>query len=285
LTHPRLAVLLGALFALVAEASGGAGRPLRVMSIEACADQLVLALLPPEQITSVTWLSRDPGLSLMARQARGVGVNHGEAEEVLRDHPDLVVAGGYTSSATRAALRKLGYPLLELPPIDNFDDVRRSTLTVARAVGAEAKGAALVAQMDAVLRQLASSPAPRVRVAAWDSAQVSVQPSSMFDAELKAAGVRNVLGARAPAAEALLAAAPDLIVRGAPPDAPPGRRTDIADNPVVRRLWGDRIVVFAQVYYLCGTPFSAEGAARLRQALREAERRARSAPPRAAAAR
>jgi iron complex transport system substrate-binding protein len=88
-----------------------------------------------------------------------------------------------------------------------------------------------------------------------------------------------VLGDRAPNVETLLAAAPDLIVRGAPADEPPGRQTDMADHPMVRRFWGERTVVFAQRFYLCGTPFSADGALELRRALRQAQARARRLPP------
>ena len=46
--------------------------PLRVMSLNQCADQIVLALLPPERITSVTWLNRDPLTSRMVAEAERV---------------------------------------------------------------------------------------------------------------------------------------------------------------------------------------------------------------------
>ena len=55
------------------------------MSLNQCTDQIVLALLPKDRITSVTWLSRDPLTSRMAAQAREVGANFGAA----------ATAGGY----------------------------------------------------------------------------------------------------------------------------------------------------------------------------------------------
>ena len=144
----------------------------RVMSLDECTDQLVLALLPPSQITSVTWLSRDPSLSVMVRAAERVPVNHGSAEEVLRDHPDLVIASAYSTPATRSLLKKIHYPLLELTSPDSFEDVRHDTRMIAAAVGATARGEALIAQMDAKLQKLSLAAGPAVRVAAWDGAGI-----------------------------------------------------------------------------------------------------------------
>lgn len=260
-----------------------AARPLRVMSINECSDQLVLALLPPEQITSVTWLSRDPSGSVMSRAAARVAINYGTAEEVLRDHPDVVIAGTYTTPATRALLKKLHYPLLELTSPDSFEDIRRDTRKVAAAVGATAHGEALIERMDATLRQLSETSGPALRVAAWDGAGFSARPGSMYDAVLRAAGARNVanekgvLASGAPDVETLLATAPDLLVRGEPGFERPGRRTDVANNPTVRRFWGDRTVIVPQYDYVCGTPFSAEAALTLRDEMRAAD--ARPKPP------
>ena len=253
------------------------------MSLNACSDQLVLALLPPSRIASVTWLSRDPSASIMASAAARVPVNHGSAEEVLRDNPDLVIAGAYTTPATRALLKKLHFPLLELGSADNFDDVRRDTRLVAAAVGARARGEALISRMDAALRQLAAAPGPPLRVAAWDGAGFSATPGSMYDALLRAAGARNVAGengvlsAGAPDVETLLAVSPDLLVRGEPEY--PGRRTDVADNPTIVRLWKGRTVIISPIYYACGTPFSVDGALRLREAMRSASARPRPSLP------
>jgi iron complex transport system substrate-binding protein len=265
-----------AFLALAAAAlvSGAAmGRPLRVMSIDECTDQMVLALLPPAQITSVTWLSRDPTISIMARAAARVPVNHGTAEEVLRDRPDLVVASAYAAPATRALLKKLRYPLLEAASPDSFEDIRRDTRQVAAALGATEQGEALIARMDAALGRLPPAKGRAMRVAAWDGAGLSAQPGSMYDALLRVAGARNVAdepgaASGAPDVETLLSLAPDLLVRGEAGSEPPGRRSDVVDNPVVLRVWAGRTVVVPQSYYICGTPYSADAAVALHEAMR-----------------
>jgi iron complex transport system substrate-binding protein len=286
----RAIIALALLIAAASPGDGAGARPPRVMSINDCGDQLVLALLPPSRITSVTWLSRDPSASIMARAAMAVPINHGSVEEVIRDKPDLVIVGAYTTPATRLLLGKLNFPLLVIQPADSFDDIRRETRVVAAAVGARAEGEAMIARMDATLTELAAHPAPMLRVAAWDGAGFAAQPGSLYDAILRAAGARNVAGeasvreSGAPSIEALLAVAPELLVEGAPGFEPPGLRSDVVNNPIVRRFWGDRIVILPATYYACGTPFSADGARRLRDTLRSAAARARTPLPFARAA-
>ncbi len=256
--------------------------PLRVMSLSACTDQLVLALVPPARITSVTWLARDPSLSLMTAAAARVGVNHGLAEEVLRDRPDLVVAGTFTSAATRAMLRRLGWPMIEVGPADDIAAIRATTRQVARAVDAAGQGEALLARMDRQLAQLARRPAPLVRVAAWDGGGFGAARGTLFDALLTMVGATNVAAdtRAAPDTEALLAAAPPLLVRGGGSDH--DLRATAAQHPLVRRWWAGRTVVVPQAAHLCGTPFVADAALRLRADLRAATAAARAPLPFAA---
>ena len=243
---------------------------LRVMSISLCTDQLLLALLPPERITSVTWLAHDPSISLLLQEAKQVAANRGLAEEVVRDRPDLVLAGSFTTPATRGLLRQLKFPLLEIGSLDSFDDIRRVTREIAAALGASPRAEQLLARMDATLDTLAqTAPAP-LRVAAWDGAGFSARPGSLYDTLLHTAGAANIAheaksaNISAPTVETLLAMAPALLVRGAPRFDKPGRRSDAAHHPLIGRYWGERTIVLPQSAYVCGTPFAAEAAVALR---------------------
>ncbi|MFC6621814.1 ABC transporter substrate-binding protein [Novosphingobium panipatense] len=264
-------------------------RPLRVMSMNQCADQLVLALLPPERIASVTWLSRDPDGSLMHREAQKVAINHGLSEEVVQQQPDLVVAGAFTTPATRMLLRRLGYPMIEVAHADSFDEIRTITRQVAAAVGEEARGEALIARMDHQLSQLARQSGPAIQVAAWDGAGFNASEGSLYNAVLEAAGAVNVAN-RPPAStygrpdvEVLLAAAPTLLVKG----AGTGRRAGLQDNVerhrLVQRYWdGARTLTVRQSYYVCGTPFVADAISGLRGELQAAARQVQAPLPFAA---
>lgn len=243
---------------------------LRVMSISLCTDQLLLALLPPERITSVTWLAHDPSISLLLARARLLPTNRGLAEEVVRDQPDLVLAGSFTTPATRGLLHQLKFPMLEVGSLDSFDDIRRVTREVAAAVGASPRAEQLLAHMDATLATLAQTVPPPLRVAAWDGAGFSARPGSLYDTLLHTAGAINIAheaktaSISAPTVETLLAMAPAVLVRGAPQFDQPGRRSDAAHHPLIGRYWSERTIVLPRTAYVCGTPFAADAAMALR---------------------
>ncbi|MGI9375803.1 MAG: ABC transporter substrate-binding protein [Tsuneonella suprasediminis] len=252
-------------------------KPVRVMSMNQCTDQLVLALLPPERIASVTWLSRNPDGSLMYREAARVGINHGMSEEVVRQKPDLVVAGAFTTPATRGLLKRLGFPMIEVDHAETYADIRRITRQVAQAVGEVARGEALIARMDRQLADLARDPGPPLRVAAWDGAGFNASTGSLYDTVLKSAGATNVANTLQkssygkPDIEILLLSAPTLLVKGAGVGRRPGLRENVERHPLIRQYWdGERTLTIRQAYYICGTPMVAEAALQLRAELRAA---------------
>jgi iron complex transport system substrate-binding protein len=116
-------VLAGLIAVLAAGPSWAA--PQRVVSINLCADQLLLTLLPRNRLVSVTHLASDPALSMMANMAEGLEVNHGQADEVVRMRPDLVVAGRYSQSQTVTLLRAVGIDVLELDVPASIDGLTR----------------------------------------------------------------------------------------------------------------------------------------------------------------
>lgn len=266
----RAALLaLGLLAGARAEAA-----PLRVMSMNACADQIVLMLLPPERIASVTWLSRDPEADPMAAAAARVGINHGLAEEVLRQRPDLVITGTYTTGAARVLLEQLGVPVLAVPPAEDFPAIARVTRTIAAAVGERARGEVLLGGMDRDLARLKAAPPLRIRVAAWSGSGFAAGPGSIYATLIAAAGAVNVgaAGGQSPDPEVLLAARPDLLLVGDTPEH--GGQAAVARHPVVRRFWSGRTVTVSAAETMCGTPLSAAVALSLRAKLAAAAARA-----------
>ncbi|WP_294265924.1 ABC transporter substrate-binding protein [uncultured Sphingomonas sp.] len=244
-------------------------RPLRVMSVNQCTDQIVLALLPPERIASVSWLSRDPAGSLMAPAAARVPVNHGQAEEVLAEAPDLVVAGSFTTPALRGMLKRIGWPMIEVDHASSFEDIRRTVRQVAAAVGEPARGEALIAGMDARLAQAARQAVRHPRVAAWDGSGFGAASGTLYDAVLTAAGASNVvreIGGYSygrPDIETLLKLDPDLIVRGAAVRAGGSLGDEITNHRVVRERWKGRTLRIPQAYYVCGTPMIGDAVLKL----------------------
>jgi iron complex transport system substrate-binding protein len=274
----------GALFAAatalaIAGATAAApAKPQRVMSLNLCTDQILLQLLPPERIASVTYLSRGPDTGWPAVDASRVAVNYGTSEEVLAQRPDLVVAGTTSTLATRALLREVGTPLLELPGAESFADIRKITRTIAHALGEDEKGEALLRRMDATLAELdRTAPAKPITVVAWDGGGNVPGPSTLFDAILTAAGAVNVATRLNQNTiygnysgfdlEQLVALNPELVIYGASGN---GRRDQVhqqVQHRVVRKLFSGRQITYNETLFRCGLPQSADAAKQLRESM------------------
>ena len=258
-----------------------AAPPQRVMSLNLCADQLLLALLPPQRIASLTWLSRSEGDPDLLSLARRVPANHGTAEEVLAARPDLVIAGAYTTSATRRLLAGAQTPLLLLQPVQDWDGIRAVTREVAAAVGEVARGEQLLAEMDATLAALAAvRPADPVRVIGWSGGTDVPGRDTLFDAILTAAGGVNigaqVSGRSSFDLEQLLAMRPEVLMRGAAYAATPALRNEAAQHRVVRQRYAGAQLRYPEALYGCGVPQSAQAGVQLRTQLLAVRARQRS---------
>jgi iron complex transport system substrate-binding protein len=245
-----------------------------VMSLSMCTDDLLLELLPPERIASVTYYSRDPNNSYQWPQAAKVRVNFGTVEEVLAEKPDLVLAGTYTTPAARSLLKRLHWPLLEVPPAAEFDEIRTVTRQVAHALQRDEVGEALIAKMDSTLRALAATQPPRkIRVAAWGEGGSIPGKGTMFDSILRAAGGVNIAASLDSGAytsfdvEQLLLAHPDILAYASNIADTPGLNTDLARHPLILKLYSGRQVTYPGALYSCGVVESADAAVALRASL------------------
>jgi iron complex transport system substrate-binding protein len=273
-SRKTVAALAAVVLALVAAAAPSIGQtpPRRVMSINQCSDQLLLSLLPPERISSITWLSRTSKNSYLAVEAARVPVNFGTAEEVLAQRPDLVIAGLYSTIAARLILKRTGIRLIELPPAENFDEIRESTRFIAREVGAVERGEELIRRMDETLAELRRTAPPRpFIVAGWNSPGSVPGKGSLFDSILTAAGGVNIAASWSGPGygtfdvEQILALRPDILAYGDASIETPGLRSSQARHPAIQRFYANRQIVYPSSLYACGVPQSADAAVALRR--------------------
>ena len=96
--------------------------PQRVVSINLCADELLIALADPAQIADLSTYATDPSLAFLSEEARRFRHDAGAAETVVAMAPDLVLAGRFSKRETRAALTALGYRIVELEPARSIAD-------------------------------------------------------------------------------------------------------------------------------------------------------------------
>jgi len=139
--------------ALVVETTQAQARPKRVVSLNLCTDQLLLALADRGQIASLSRLARDPAISFMADQAAGVPLNDGRAETILFSNADLVLAGSYGQQEQVALLRRQGLEVLTFGPWSSLEEGRGQIRLLARSLGHAERGEALIARIDAAFAQ------------------------------------------------------------------------------------------------------------------------------------
>jgi len=248
----------------------------RVMSLNLCADQLVLMLVAPSRIASVSFLSRASEKPLLTAEAAGVRVNYGTLEEALAQKPDLVIAGIASTPTTREFLKRAAIPLVEVPVATNFNEIRNTTRLIGRAVGEEAKAEALIGGMDATLAELeATRPSRRIVVADWGGGGEVSGKGTLFDAILTAAGGVNLADSMRDSRfgsfdfEQLLALNPDIIAFGDGSTEKPGLRREQIQHRIVQRVYRNRQITYPESLYSCGLPQSAEAAKALRRAMLE----------------
>ncbi len=122
--------------------------PQRIVSINVCTDQLVALLAEKDRIVSLSHLANDPYSSWLGTFVDELILNHGTAEEVIALSPDLVVTTSFGFRPTISILRKLGYPVLELPIAKNLDDVSTNLVLLASAIGDNEKTQAVIRQFN-----------------------------------------------------------------------------------------------------------------------------------------
>lgn len=247
--------------------------PRRVVSMNACTDQLAMLIAGDGQLQSVSFLASDPGTSVLADQAGGYAVNHGLAEEIFLMQPDLVVAGTFTSPAAVSMLRRLGFRVEQFAPDSSFATIRDNIRRMGDLLGHRDRADALVAGMDAELAAVARDDGPRLSVALYSSNSYTSGKGSLSHAVIEAAGLTNITdtlgiaGIQHLSLEQLVLAQPDLVVLGEQRWIAPALAQENFVHPAFAALaTPDRLVRIPDRYWVCGAPFTVEAVKMLREA-------------------
>ncbi len=185
--------LLTCLFGLAAFGAGpaiAADEPAaRVVSLDYCADQFVLKLLPRHRILAV---SPDAAESYSYMRDAAVGVRRIRplAEDVLAIQPDLVVRSYGGGPQATALFDRAGIAVLQIPYAGNFEDIRQSIVTIAERLNVPEQGHAIVRDMNARLGAIRQS-ATKQNVLYMTSGGATSGPGTLVHEMLLAAGLDN----------------------------------------------------------------------------------------------
>ena len=260
---------------LAGDAMAAQRAPRRIVSLNLCTDQLLLALADRSQIAGLTRNAAQPDMSAEANKARGLPILRSSAEEILAIRPDLVIGMPASGSPAMRALGG-GYKTVDLGYADSFEQIVASVRQTAAAVGHPARGEALVTHMRAELARLPKPGAGKV-AAYYQRRGYMTGEGTLIDELMRRIGLVNLatkLGKPALSRlsiEEMVAARPDYLIVESATDRVVDQGTEMLHHPALRDI--PRISI-PEAWTVCGGP------AYVRAAQSIAAQMARKGPPR-----
>ena len=162
--------------------------PLRVVSLDFCADQFVIKLADRSSIVAVSPdATRD--FSFMRAEAKGLRQVRPDAEAILALKPDVVVRSYGGGPQIVPFLERAGIKVHQIGWGEDFAAVRTNVREAAEALGQAARGEALVADFDRRLTSL--MPAKQVSALYITPGGVTTGAGSLVDRMMVKAGLVN----------------------------------------------------------------------------------------------
>jgi len=270
LALPLLALGGAAMWASApAPTAPAAAKPRRIVSLNLCADQLVLALADRDQIAGATRNATDSEMSGEAAKARGLPVLKNSAEQILAIDPDLVVGMPASRSAPMRALKGHRFNLLDLQSADTVDQIYASIRQTAVAVGHPERGEALVARMQAALARLGKPGGGKV-AAYYQRRGFMTGTGTLIDDLMQRMGLVNLAAKldKPPLSqlslEEMVAAQPDYLIVESATDKIADQGTEMLHHPA---LAGIPRISIPQAWTVCGSPAYVQAAEGMAQQL------------------
>ncbi len=255
-----------------ASAAAAAPRPpRRIVSLNLCADQYLLALADPTQIVALTRFARDPNMSAAASAARSMPVSRGGAEDVLMLRPDLVIASPFRRQTVTAVLAGRNVATLDLPPADSYAEIVTQVRQVAAAIGHRDRGETLIRRMDTTLARLPRAPGGGRTAAYYQRRGFLTGTGTLVDELMQRLGLANLatrLGKPALSQlslEQMALARPDYLIVESATDRVTDQGTEMLHHPILDGIPRLRI---PEAWTVCGGPAYVRAAQSLAAQLR-----------------
>ncbi|MHB1629013.1 MAG: ABC transporter substrate-binding protein [Bacilli bacterium] len=202
-------------------------KPTRIVSLTLGTDEILTALVPLSEIVGVDYYATQPIWSHITglveqHHLRVLGSSTGEpsAEELVKLHPNLILAADYDSPKLIQQLTHLKIPVYEFTSFNSIGSIESHILTIGRMVGYGTRAQAIVHDMQQELAKLKkTAPKKKLTVLYYTSYQNTISiagAQTTGNSIIKAAGGVNVAaslsGWATVSAEKVLAYNPDVII-------------------------------------------------------------------------
>ena len=162
-----------------------------ILSANPCIDAILVELVDPKRIVSVSHYSQRAGSSSMnIAVANRFPANGGTAEEIIAHHPDIALLGAHTPDATIEAVRAAGISTHLIGVPASLSDSLEQIDAIGAAVGAP-RAAGLLGQQ--LLSEVGDAPqaADRPSVLVWQSGGLVPGHGTLIADLVERAGFRN----------------------------------------------------------------------------------------------
>jgi iron complex transport system substrate-binding protein len=239
--------------------------PQRIVSINLCADELLLALADPGQIADLSIYATDAGLSFFAEQAKRFRHTADAAETVIDRGPDLVIGGRFSKNETRQILTALGYRLVDLEPVTSIAESIAEIRRIAALVGHPERGEELISRINEARAQAAAvnrrPPGERRSVVLYLRRGYVTGSDTLTSELLAVVGLDNagsklagVTGGVVPL-EKLIASPPDYLLVSSPAPPAEDQGSALLAHPALATLFPpERRIALPERLTVCGGP-------------------------------
>lgn len=195
--------------------------PLRVSSKSMFSDQVLIELLPPDHISSLSRLSNDPTYSLIANKLpTTIPLLDLNVERTIANQPDLLIAANWSDPQKVNILRQAGINVFVFNTVYTLADIEKNILMLGKLVNQNQRAQQLVETMDRKLKQQVIIPKHRLTAVEYTPWGASSNRQSTINTIFEQAGLINAIAAtqgdkygQVPLAkEQLLLINPDVVI-------------------------------------------------------------------------
>lgn len=195
--------------------------PTRVDSKSMFSDQVLMALLPLQDITSLSRLSKDKTYSIIANKIpTTLPLRDLNVERIIAERPDLVLVASWSDGPKIAQLRAAGIKVFVIKTVYSLENIEKNILLVGKLVNKNDAAIALVTAMQQHLKQQLIIPEKKLTALEYTSWGASSNHNSTINTIINQAQLTNVIaynsgdkfGQVPIAKEQLLALNPDIII-------------------------------------------------------------------------
>ncbi len=252
-------------------------RPQRVVSLNLCADQFLIALADKSQIAALSKNARDKQLSYYADRATEYPISANSAESIVALNPDLIISNKLRYQHTQSILRDHGYKISNLTTANSYKEIIQQIRLVADWVGYPERGEALIAEMNQALSEL-QDPAniKHPTIVHYQRRGFVTGGETLLDEIMEHAGYKNiarVLGTKKVtrvSLESIIKARPDYLLLTTKATTAEDIGAEVLQHPALAQQFPDNNRLYIPESYIsCGGPSYSAAVAMLHKQRRD----------------